>query len=294
MDINYLIQLLGNRLNGLILSKDQAFSSGDLERINSIDSEILSVQNTLSKLNLIINVEQTAASTSFTEAEVVQNGIDVSLEGSKSNEINNIENPTGILLEYDISSYATDPLHEEKIADILGYIGEMNMPQAIDDYIDSEAISSPITGVMVYNSAQKYNVDTRLMMALMELDSRFGTVGIAISTKNPGNIGNNDEGETRTYSSWEDGVDAVANWLNNHRVIEEIEEIKEEEISNINIIEETVDTTTEIDENGDEIITTTTTTIEEIDLPEDTIINAEDPVVENETVSTLRRNKKRV
>jgi hypothetical protein len=70
---------------------------------------------------------------------------------------------------------------------------------------------------MIYNSALKYSVDTRLMMALMELDSRFGTQGLGARTNNPGNVGNNGIDE-RTYSSWEAGVDAVANWLNNHRL----------------------------------------------------------------------------
>jgi len=43
-------------------------------------------------------------------------------------------------------------------------------------------------------------------------------VGVAIRTLNPGNVGNDDSGQTHTYSSWNDGVDAVASWLNNHRI----------------------------------------------------------------------------
>lgn len=216
MDINYLIQLLGNRLNGLNLAKDQAFSSGDLDRINTIDSEIASVQNTLSKLNLILSLEQAASTSPFTEAEVLQNGIEASLKVASLNAINDLNNSSNILLGYDISSYATDPLHEEKIADILKYIGDMDSPSRIDLYIESEAIGSPVTGNMIYTSAQKYNVDIRLLMALMELDSRFGTAGVAVRTLNPGNVGN-DGTNTYTYASWEDGVDAVAKWLDNHR-----------------------------------------------------------------------------
>jgi len=79
MDINYLLQLLGNRLNGLTLAKDQAFQSGDLERINAIDAEILGVKNTISKLELITSIEQTAVATAVSEAEVVKNGIEASL-----------------------------------------------------------------------------------------------------------------------------------------------------------------------------------------------------------------------
>ena len=53
MNIDYLIQLLTNRYNGLLLAKDQAFQSGELERIIAVDAEILDVKNTLSKLKLI-------------------------------------------------------------------------------------------------------------------------------------------------------------------------------------------------------------------------------------------------
>jgi hypothetical protein len=120
--------------------------------------------------------------------------------------------------EYDISTYATDPLHEQKIADILGLMGAMNTPAEIDVYIDTEAISSPLTGQMILASAGQYAVDVRLMMAIMELDSRFGTAGVAVNTFNPGNVGNTGTA-TRTYGSWQEGVDAVAEWLGRHRKI---------------------------------------------------------------------------
>lgn len=296
MDINYLLQLLGNRLNGLSLAKDQAFSSGDLERINAIDAEILEVKNTISKLNLISSIEQTAAITPFSELDIVKNGIETSLELNNPL-INFSGDATGVLLGYDISSYATDPLHEEKISDILNYIGDMDLPSKIDEYINTEAIGSPVTGTMVYNSAQKYNVDARLMMAIMELDSRFGTAGLAINTLNPGNVGNNDGGETRTYATWDEGVEAVAKWLDNHRV--EMPMLQEEETSPE--IKETVEVTTEVDENGDVITTTTTTTEEIIPIEESQITTPEPEIVpsidlseELETVSSVRQRRKRV
>jgi len=296
MNVEYLIQLLGNRLTALNTSKEQAFLTGDLERINVLDIEINGVLDTLNKLKLLEGISQTALATPFTEAEVVQNGIEASFGINNSNIIFNGD-PTGILLGYDISSYATDPLHEQKIKDILNYIAEMDSPEKIDAYINNEAIGSPVTGAMVYNSAQKYNIDSRLLMALMELDSRFGTVGLAIRTLNPGNVGNDDAGNTQIFNSWQEGVDAVAKWLDNHKVndfIIEEEEISEEEIEPIS---ETIETTTEIDENGDEITTTTTTTITEEIIPDvgdtDTIIPVVDePViipelpVEAETIIT--------
>ncbi len=231
MNLEYLTQLLGNRLSALNTAKDQAFLTGDLERINIVDAEINGVIDTLNKLKLLQGISETALATPFTEAEVVQNGIEASFEGSKTKIIFDGD-LKGCLLGYDISSYATDPLHEEKIADILGYIGVMSSPSEIDAYINSEAIGSPVTGQMILNAGQKYNVDVRLMMALMELDSRFGTAGVAIRTLNPGNVGNNDDGDTRTYPTWDAGVEAVAKWLDNHRIEAEtkiVEELKQEE-----------------------------------------------------------------
>lgn len=210
MNIDYLIQLLTNRLNGLALAKDQAFQSGDLERINAVDAEILDVQNTLSKLKLVSTIEQTAAVTPFSEAEVVKNGIEASFNPST------IDDSTRCLLEYDITSYATDPYHEVKIQNILEKMGIMDSSEKIESYIKKANPDSPLNGYMVWNAGQIYRVDIRLMLAIMELDSRFGTLGVAVSTNNPGNVGNTGT-QIRNYSSWEEGVNAVAEWLSRHR-----------------------------------------------------------------------------
>ncbi len=215
MNIDYLIQLLTNRLTGLALAKDQAFSSGDLERINAVDAEILDIQNTLSKLRLVSNVEQAATVSSLTESQIVQRGIESIFTPSVIND------STEVLLKYNIVPYATDPYHETKIQNILERIGIMDTPEQIASYLQKNTPDTPVTGYMIFNSASKYNVDARLMMAIMELDSRYGTQGLGARTFNPGNVGNNGF-EERTYSSWDAGVDAVANWLNNHRIINNI------------------------------------------------------------------------
>lgn len=282
MNVDYLIQLLGNRLNALATAKEQAFLMGDLEQINKLDIEANEVLGTLNKLKLLQGISETAASTPFTEAQVVQNGIEASFGVNSARVIYNGD-MTGCLLGYDISTYATDPLHEEKIADILNYIGDMDTIEKIDAYIETESISSPVSGYMVYNSSLKYNVDSRLMMAIMELDSRFGTAGIAIKTLNPGNIGNNDAGEIRTYNSWDEGVEAVAKWLDKHRVVEAPALLDEENLNK----NETIETVTEIDENGNTITTTTTTTEEIIPVDEEVIESGDVPVgIDMETSTT--------
>lgn len=215
MNIDYLIQLLTNRLNGLALAKDQAFIAGDLERINVVDAEILDVQNTVSKLKLLASIEQTALATSFTEAEVVKNGIEASFNPTIINDA------TKCLLDYDITPYATDEFHEMKIQTILERMGPMISPEQVELYIKKTSPDTPLSGDMIFNSASQFGVDVRLMMALMELDSRFGTLGVAVQTLNPGNVGNTGK-KKRTFDSWQEGVDAVAKWLDTHRRVQEI------------------------------------------------------------------------
>lgn len=199
MNVEDLIRLLNNRLREFKLSRDYATMSGDLERVVAADKEIIALEDTLFKLNLLVDASQSAAVKESTLAETITDG------------------SVAVLGEYDITPYATDPQHEEKIMNILSKMGLMEDAEQIDDYIKGKYASSPITGEMIMNAAKAYTVDARLMMAIMELDSRFGTVGIAVDTINPGNVGNDDSGNTRTYGSWQDGVTAVAEWLNRHR-----------------------------------------------------------------------------
>ncbi len=212
MNVEYLIQLLENKLIILNNAKIQHFNSGDLDAINKLDTEVLGVQETLSKLRILLQAMSSASEINSSLNDVVKNGI----ENTKIAQTIPLD-PTRCMSEYDITPYATDPLHEQKIADILMVMGGMDTAADIDAYIDSEAIGSPLTGAMILSAAVQYSVDCRLLIALMELDSRFGTAGVAVSTYNPGNVGNTGSA-TRTYSSWTEGVLAVADWLNRHRI----------------------------------------------------------------------------
>ena len=124
---------------------------------------------------------------------------------------------SGIVGGYDISSYATDPQHEQKVSNILSNIGQFNTVQEIDEYIDTNYSNSPITGQMVANASQKYGVSWEMIVAMMAQDSSMGTKGKGARTFNPGNIGNDDSGNLRNYGNWQTGVNAVAQWLSNHK-----------------------------------------------------------------------------
>lgn len=223
MNVEYLVELLNNRLRTLYLAKDQAFSTGDLDRINTLDGEISGVNDTLYKLKLLQGITAAAAVAGTTAADVVTSGID-----ALAAQANAVTAATQVLQRYDITSYATDPDHERKIYTILSNMPvPLNVPSGIDSYIQQVAPSAPVTGAMVMGAAQLYAVDERLMLALMQNDSQFGTVGVAVATMNPGNVGNTGSA-TRTYNSWAEGVVAVAEWLSrHHKVVIAVEGTKE-------------------------------------------------------------------
>jgi len=118
----------------------------------------------------------------------------------------------------DISSYATDPKHEQKINSIVDSIPEMIDPVEIDNYIKSVAATSSVRGGMVKRAADAYGISVRLLLAMMQQDSHFGTKGKGAKTRNPGNYGNDDTGKLIHFKTWEDGVRAVAAWLSDHKV----------------------------------------------------------------------------
>ena len=83
---------------------------------------------------------------------------------------------------------------------------------ALDAYIKAHSKGSPVSGLMIMNAANQYNMDPWAAAAGMANESDFGTSGVAVNTMNPFNNGNTDNGSTKTYQSWQAGVNAgVAN-----------------------------------------------------------------------------------
>jgi hypothetical protein len=187
------------------------------------------VNDTLYKLNLLTGIAAAAVAAGTSEANVVASGISAIADNVAATDITDA---TKCLERYDITSYATDPQHEAKVAAILTAMPlDIDSAEEIDTYVQSIAPSSPLTGAMVFIAAQTYAIDIRLMLALMQQDSQFGTQGVAIATLNPGNVGNTGT-DTRTYSSWAEGVAAVAEWLSrHHKVVIAVEETKKEIIN---------------------------------------------------------------
>lgn len=121
-------------------------------------------------------------------------------------------------LGYDITRYATDPKHEEKVAGILNRMPGIRDAKEAEAYIRSKFPKSPITGYMVSDAAKKYDVPMPLVLGILEQDSALGTAGLGAKTRNPGNVGNDDSGNIRSYPTWSSGVEAVARWLSKHKM----------------------------------------------------------------------------
>lgn len=129
-------------------------------------------------------------------------------------------NPSKLIQGYDFTSYATDPNWGNAIQNIMKKIPNLvnaniavaapSSGENLQAYIDSVAKNSPITAQMVFNSANKYGVDPKILASIIQHESKFGTLGVGAKTFNPGNVGNTDSGATRNWGSWQAGVDAVA------------------------------------------------------------------------------------
>ena len=211
MNLTYLIQTLQNKITTLNNAKVQAFSMGDINMVESIEKDLIDTQSTFSQLTMLVSLNQAAENANSTPAEVVAIGLD-----AVQNEVQG-PSASAVVNGYDISAYATDPLHEQKIQTIVNAIPALTLVSDIDTYIQSKVEGSPVTGSMILSSAGKFNVNIPLLIAIMQNDSSFGTLGVGARTFNPGNVGNTGLKEVN-FGSWEAGVDAVAEWLASHRI----------------------------------------------------------------------------
>jgi type IV secretory pathway VirB2 component (pilin) len=135
---------------------------------------------------------------------------------------------TFVIDGYDLSSYSTSSIFAGNVTSVLSKTQQANLSSAssIDAFMAAEVQGGPtpkaplqITGQMVLNSATNYGVDKNMILTLMWVESANGTSStIDINTHNPGSVGNNDAGQTINDFTWQDGVDALAQWLSNHEV----------------------------------------------------------------------------
>ncbi len=119
----------------------------------------------------------------------------------------------------DTSAYAEDPNHATAVKNIMAELPNMQTAQDYQAYIAKRAPKSPVTGAMIAAAAAHNQLtpdEVKTMIATMVQDSAIGTVGAAKKSRNPGNVGNTGS-SLRIFKTWQDGVNAVSNFIAQHR-----------------------------------------------------------------------------
>lgn len=96
--------------------------------------------------------------------------------------------------------------------DIVSAYGSAN-PTAtqLSSYITNNAPKSQITGAMITSAASQYGINPAVLAATMNNETSFGTAGEALNgTNNPGGVMDPTTGNYARYSTWQEGVNAVA------------------------------------------------------------------------------------
>jgi len=238
--LNTLLELNNNNLLQLDADEKELFEA----QINILQTEADRLrEDGLVVAELIMNNPEAAEKSGVTIADTIQQAVEkmkpylakyaqTARELAEAKEDISGVTPTGQIVSdasgssYDIGSYATDPNHEEAIQSILDSMGQMTSVSQMDEYIQSIAPGSPITGQMVANASEKYGVSWETLMAIMQHESGFGTSPVATKNNNVGGMTwtgtNGEQGTARPsdeggyyvrYHSFPEGVDAVAKSL---------------------------------------------------------------------------------
>lgn len=191
-----------------------------------METHRLNLEGAQSKLKDIANKKQKASDVQESINKVAdENGLDPSsLVRGKIKKAKNgatMKAATGkIVGGVDITKWATAPHHEEAIDSVYNKISEevdLSDIDAINDYIQSTAKGdTKVTAEMVQQSADKHGIDPALIMAIMEVDSHYGTTGKGARTNNPGNWNTTDSGNVHAFDTIEEGVDKIAWQLNRY------------------------------------------------------------------------------
>jgi hypothetical protein len=76
-----------------------------------------------------------------------------------------------------------------------------------------QRVGSPIPAEVFTNTERDMGCDAALLVAIAGADSSYGK---KLKTQfNPGNVGNNDRGHRVGFDSWQEGVNAICQTLNN-------------------------------------------------------------------------------
>ena len=122
------------------------------------------------------------------------------------------------VLGFELKGYSTNPQQPVVVGEIAHHFLSICLPTApaINLYIQNHAPTSPLTGEMIVSASDKFELGSNgiaVMVAICQDEGMLGCLGRAAKTKNAGNVGNDDQGHTREFATWQAGLDALAECL---------------------------------------------------------------------------------
>jgi len=120
-------------------------------------------------------------------------------------------------IDLETNRYATNPDHITAIRAIYNQMGPVDAAKFKSELT---RLNSPLQKDAddLLKALDHYNVSPREFLAVIRQDSGAGTRGKAVETKNPGNIGNTDDGSIITFNTWLEGSIACIRNLAERRV----------------------------------------------------------------------------
>lgn len=156
---------------------------------------------------------------------------------SRSEYFDQIGDPDGGAVNgYLIGDWATDPNYENAVAGNYQSMPAIFNASDADAYIKASAPNSPITGKMIFEASNKYKVDPKMIMAMVQQESTYGTSSVAKKNNNVNGITwspslekNNpgvskgtarpasEGGNYAKFNTIQDSIDFQAKWLSNRK-----------------------------------------------------------------------------
>ena len=117
----------------------------------------------------------------------------------------------------DWEGYATNPNDAKDINAIYKSLPTLGSAKDVTGYIQSKFPKSQIKGEMIWDAALEQGIDPGIIMARLQQESQFGTVGLGAKTNNPGNYGNTGT-SSMNFKSMEEGIKPVIKWAAKHKM----------------------------------------------------------------------------
>lgn len=113
-------------------------------------------------------------------------GGEVSVQGSPISSV--ATSSSKVVGGIDLKGYAVDPNQSKAVASIYNKIPNTDNPADYTNYIKSKSPNSKISGDDIVQAASSYNLDPKILLALMQHESNIGTSTVALKNNNFGGI----------------------------------------------------------------------------------------------------------